>query len=108
MNLDFLNKIRRNHAIEHATITLAHVDMGEGGILGGDLLAVGVSGVRRRAHGSADRRCGGGAETPAIGRVGAGGIAVLRHQPGGGRGVGRRGLRHRSRQSAAVERHPAG
>ena len=36
MNLDFLNKIRRNHALEHATIALAHADMGESGILGGN------------------------------------------------------------------------
>ena len=36
MNLGFLNKIRRNHALEHATITLAHSGMGESGILGGN------------------------------------------------------------------------
>lgn len=36
MNLGFFNKVRRNHALEHATITLAHSGMGESGILGGN------------------------------------------------------------------------
>ncbi|MFH1560873.1 MAG: DUF6391 domain-containing protein [Chloroflexota bacterium] len=36
MNLDFLKKIRRNHALEHATITIAHSRLNERGILGGN------------------------------------------------------------------------
>ena len=36
MNLDFLKKIRRNHALEHATITIAHSKLDERGILGGN------------------------------------------------------------------------
>ena len=36
MNWDFLQKIRRNHALEHATITIAHSKLGERGILGGN------------------------------------------------------------------------
>ena len=36
MNLDFLRKIRRNHALEHATITIAHSKLNEAGVLGGN------------------------------------------------------------------------
>jgi len=36
VNLDFLRKIRRNHALEHATITIAHSKMNEPGVLGGN------------------------------------------------------------------------
>ena len=36
MNLDFLKRIRRNHALEHATITIAHSKLKEQGILGGN------------------------------------------------------------------------
>ena len=36
LNLRFLKKIRRNHGLEHATITIAHSKMGEPGILGGN------------------------------------------------------------------------
>jgi hypothetical protein len=36
LNLDFLNKIRKNHALEHATITIAHSKLNERGILGGN------------------------------------------------------------------------
>lgn len=34
--MDFLNKIRKNHALEHATITIAHSKLNERGILGGN------------------------------------------------------------------------
>ena len=36
MNLDFLKRIRRNHGLEHATITIAHSKLNESGILGGN------------------------------------------------------------------------
>ena len=36
MNLDFLRKIRRNHALEHATITIAHSKLSERVVLGGN------------------------------------------------------------------------
>ena len=36
MNLDFLRKIRRNHALEHATITIAHSKLNEPGVLAGN------------------------------------------------------------------------
>ena len=36
MNLDFLMKIRRNHALEHATIAIAHSKLNEPGVLGGN------------------------------------------------------------------------
>ena len=36
MNLDFLKRIRRTHALEHATITIAQSRMDEQGILGGN------------------------------------------------------------------------
>ena len=36
VNLDFLRKIRRNHALEHATITIAHSKLNEPGVLGGN------------------------------------------------------------------------
>ena len=36
MNLDFLKRIRRNHGLEHATITIAHSKMDKRGILGGN------------------------------------------------------------------------
>ncbi|MDA0987839.1 MAG: DUF6391 domain-containing protein [Chloroflexi bacterium] len=34
--MDFLNRIRKNHALEHATITIAHSKLNERGILGGN------------------------------------------------------------------------
>jgi hypothetical protein len=34
--MDFLNKIRKNHALEHATITIAQSKLNEHGILGGN------------------------------------------------------------------------
>jgi hypothetical protein len=36
LNLDFLKKIRRNHGLEHATITIAHSKLNQRGILGGN------------------------------------------------------------------------
>ena len=36
MNLDFLKKIRQNHALEHATITIAQSKLDEHRILGGN------------------------------------------------------------------------
>ena len=36
MNLDFLRKIRRNHALEHATISIAHSKLNEPSALGGN------------------------------------------------------------------------
>ena len=107
LNLGFFNKVRRNHALEHATITLAHSGMGESGILGGNSMQWGFLGVWRRAHGRSVQRRRGCSAAPEVRRVRSGRVAVLRHEPRGGRDAGRRGMCHSGREEAAVEQHPA-
>ena len=98
MNLDFLKKIRRNHALEHATIAIALSKSDKHGVVAGNSTQGGFFVYGDIPDDVLSESASEALERLKAGEKDSGHLPLLWHQHCGGRRTGGTGVRHSRRQ----------